>query len=210
MKSFEGYCTDVFFDEAMSFIEKNRERPFFCYLAPNAPHYLYNVPEKYCSSYRGKMSDDRAQFFGMISNLDENFGRLRRHLEKLGIAEDTILVYETDNGTTCGCSLDSEQQVNEGFNAGMRGIKCSPYEGGHRVPFFIKWNEGNIKGGREISQLTANVDFMPTILDLCGIDVPDGRTFDGVSLAPLLLDEKAEWVERTVVTDSQRLVRPKK
>ncbi|MGB2821551.1 MAG: arylsulfatase, partial [Phycisphaerae bacterium] len=132
-ESCTGYCTDVWFDEAMKFIEAGRDRPFFCYLPTNAPHGPYNVADSYSRPYRGLIPDQRANFYGMITNIDDNVGRLRAKLAELGIEENTILIWMTDNGTSAGCSLDENEFVREGFNAGMRGMKGSAYDGGHRT-----------------------------------------------------------------------------
>jgi len=209
-RRFQGYCTDVFFREAFRFIEANRQRPFFCYLATNAPHTPYNVESRYADPYRPSVPERRARFYGMIANLDENFGLLRRQLRRAGVERDTILAFMTDNGTSCGAVTDERGFVTDGYNAGMRGIKGSAYEGGHRVPFFLRWPGGSIDGGREIDCLAAHVDFMPTILDLCGVRVPADRSFDGLTLAPLIRDEASGAADRTLTTDSQRLTRPRK
>ena len=214
---FSGYCTDVFFEEAIRFIDKHRDEPFFCYIAPNAPHGPWNVEPKYHEMYREVTDNDsRSRFYGMITNIDENFGLLTNRLEELGIAEDTILVFMTDNGTAIGVDLDESQFPREGrgsYNAGMRGLKGSPYEGGHRVPFFLRFPNGGLSGGREISTLTSYVDFMPTILDLCGVAPPEDRSFHGRSLLALARGDDGlehEFHERVVVTDTQRVARPVK
>jgi arylsulfatase A-like enzyme len=203
----EGYCTDVWFDEAVKFIETNKDAPFLCCITPNAPHSPYNVPKKYSDMYKDTVGGERASFYGMITNIDENFGKLRDKLCSLGIEDDTILIFMTDNGTSCGAGLDEDGFVIDGYNAGMRGTKAWPYEGGHRTPFFLRWPGGGIDKAADIGRLTANVDFMPTILDLCGIG-SNGRSFHGKSLKPLLYGEG--WQERIMVTDSQRLTRPLK
>ncbi len=204
---FKGYCTDVWFDNAIKFIEANKDTPFLCFITPNAPHSPYNVPRKYGDLYKGMVPDDRANFYGMITNIDENFGRLREKLSSLGIEDNTIVVFMTDNGTSCGAKLDADGFVIDGYNARMRGTKAWPYDGGHRTPFFIRWPDGGLGAPRDIDSLTANVDFMPTILDLCGIN-PGKRTFHGKSLKPLLYGQ--DWPQRVVVTDSQRLSKPLK
>lgn len=209
-RKFEGYCTDVWFREGMRFISENRERPFFCYIPTNAPHSPFNVEEHYVTPYRGRVPDNRARFYAMITNIDENFARLREHLDQLGLSERTILVFMSDNGTAAGCMTDDAGFVTEGYNSGMRGKKGSPYEGGHRVPFFLRWPGGGMVGGRELGELAANVDFLPTMMELCGLEGPEGLDLDGVSLAPLLRGTAQPWPERTVVTDSQRLARPVK
>jgi len=207
-RAFTGYCTDVFFREGLRFIEANKDRPFFCYISTNAPHGPYNVEPAYRQLYKGKTAEHRDAFYGMITNIDENFGVLRTKLREWGLEDDTILVFMTDNGSANGCELDKDDFVVDGYNAGMRGRKGSAYDGGHRVPCFVRWPGGGLDAGHDVAGLTANVDFMPTVLDLCGVPVPEGRTFHGTSLAPLLHGQTEDWPERTIVTDSQRLVHP--
>ena len=212
---FAGYCTDVFFREGLRFIAEHRDEPFFCYIATNAPHTPLNVEPRYVARYRDAVPhEDRARFYGMITNIDENFGTLTRALQDLGLADDTIVVFMTDNGTASGVELDADEHPREGsgsFNAGMRGRKGSPYEGGHRVPFLLRYPAGDAAGGREVDALTSYVDFMPTILDLCGVQPPAGRSFHGRSLIPLIRGEAdAAWAERIVVSDTQRIARPMK
>ncbi len=206
-EAFIGYCTDVWFSQAMRFIEENKDRPFFCYLSTNAPHGPYNVADSYSDPYRGEVPDYRANFYGMITNIDDNMARLRTKLKELGIEDNTILIFMTDNGTSGGCSLDRGQFVKEGYNAGMRGMKGSEYDGGHRTPLFMHWPAGGFTGGQDVNQLTANIDVLPTLIDLCGIRKPEGVEFHGVSLKPLLTGQ-GEWPDRVVVTDSQRVEYP--
>jgi arylsulfatase A-like enzyme len=194
-EKFTGYCTDVWFAEAMKFIEANKERPFFCYLPTNAPHGPYRVPEKYSEPYRGK--GVKFNFYGMIANIDENMGRLMDKLKELGIEDNTILIFMTDNGTSGGRS-----------HAGMRGRKGSEYDGGHRVPFFMRWPVGGISGGVDIERLTAHIDVLPTMIDLCGLKKPEGVQLDGASLVPLLKGNDKSWPDRTIITDSQRVDYP--
>jgi arylsulfatase A-like enzyme len=207
-EAFTGYCTDVWFSQAMRFIEENRDRPFFCYLSTNAPHGPYNVADSYSDPYRGKVPDYRANFYGMITNIDDNMARLRIKLKELGIEDNTILIFMTDNGTSGGCSLDKGQFVKEGYNAGMRGMKGSEYDGGHRTPLFMHWPAGGFTEGRDVNQLTANIDVLPTLIDLCGIRKPEDVEFHGVSLKSLLTGQDSKWPDRVVVTDSQRVEYP--
>ena len=194
----EGYCTDVWFDEALSFIEENKDRPFFCYLSTNAPHAPYLVDEHYTAPYRGNQDIPNPSFYGMITNIDENFGRLRAKLDELGLTDDTVLIYMTDNGSSGGCELDDEQHVTNGYNAGMRGKKASYYDGGHRVPFFVRWPGGGLDSPREVDALCSHVDLFPTFIDLCALRPSRDVTFDGVSLAPLLRGEAADVPERPI------------
>jgi arylsulfatase B len=178
-------------------------------ITTNAPHAPFIVDDRYSEPYLGQVvSRDRAEFYGMITCIDDNLGILRHRLMEWGLAENTILVFMTDNGTAGGVTVDEEQFVVDGYNAGMRGKKGSEYDGGHRVPLFIHWPAGGLDQGRDIVPLTANVDMMPTLLELCGIETD--RTFDGRSLVSLLRDEGADWPDRIMVTDSQRLAHPVK
>lgn len=206
-QQFKGYCTDVFFDEAKKFIRKNKENPFFCYIATNAPHAPYNVETKYADLYRGKVMERRARFYGMITNIDENFGKLRQLLKEEGLEENTILIFMTDNGSSCAISCDEQGNIIEGYNAGLRGTKGSPYDGGHRVPFFIRYPNGEIVGGKDYNELTAYVDFMPTLLDFCDISYAEDA-FHGISLKKAMEDTDTKLPARFVVTDTQRVPNP--
>ena len=183
-----GYCTDIWFNEAIKFIREKHDVPFFAYIATNAPHDPYLVDEKYTAHYRGIDDIVSPEFYGMIENIDENFGRLRVLLKELNIENDTLLVFMTDNGSSGAAELDENQFVRRGYNAGMRGMKASYYDGGHRVPCIMRWSGGGVEN-RDIDELCFHVDFMPTLLSLCGVDTPDGINFDGVSLAGLLRGE---------------------
>jgi len=206
---FDGYCTDIWFNEGLKFIERNRERPFLCFITTNAPHGPFIVDDRYSRQYDDQVpTESRANFFGMITCIDENVGALRRRVDELGLTENTLLIFMTDNGTAHGCATGEGQFIEDGYNAGMRGVKGSEYEGGHRVPFFLHWPEGGLNKGRDVPELTANVDIMPTLLDLCGI--PSSREFDGVSIASLLHEKTSAWPDRTLVTDSQRITTPEK
>ena len=210
LRQFEGYCTDVWFREALAFIERQRDAPFFCMITPNAPHSPWNVETKYSDPYRGQVPEARARFYGMIANIDENFGRLRARLAELGLEDDTILIFATDNGSAGGVSVDEDGHVVDGYNAGMRGMKVWQYEGGHRVPLFLRWPAAGLVGGRDIDPLCSHIDIKPTLLDLCGVIDEAGPPVHGRSLRPLLEGDDADWPERSIVTDTQRLVRPRK
>ena len=184
--SHEGYCTDVWFEEAMKFIDTCGEQPFFAYVATNAPHAPFFVAERYRALYQDDEDIPEPGFYGMITNIDENFGRLRAYLEEKGIADNTILIFMTDNGSAGGCLLDEHEFLSAGYNAGMRGRKASYYDGGHRVPFFMRWPGGALEGPRDIEEMALHIDLLPTLIDLCQLTPPENATFDGTSLAPLL------------------------
>ncbi|MDP7636939.1 MAG: sulfatase-like hydrolase/transferase [Phycisphaerae bacterium] len=210
LEKFTGYCTDVWFTEAIKFIKANRSRPFFCYLATNVPHGPWNVADKYAEAYKDGEMSRSAKFYGMIANFDENMARLTGQLKELGLADNTILIFLTDNGTAGGVRMDRMGNATSGYNAGMRGAKVWETEGGHRVPCFIRWPEGGIGGGRDVTPITAHLDLLPTLIDLCELKAPPKVKFDGVSLRPLLTGKAKDWPARTLFVHNQRLDTPRK
>ena len=211
-ESFRGYCTDIWFDEAMKFIKKCDNEPFFCYIPTNAPHSPFNVPDPYRELYD---SDDipeaRKRFYGMITNIDENVGKMRTFLKEQNLDQNTLFIFMTDNGTAAGCNLDRQGFVENGYNAGLRGQKGSEYDGGHRVPFLLHWPAGGYTQSQDIDTLTANIDFLPTLCDLCNVPLSQEAQshINGTSLKPLL-EKTADLPERVIVTDSQRVEHPQK
>lgn len=183
----KGYITDLLTDEALSFIERNRHQPFFCYLAYNAPHDPYQLPDRYFDKFKAKGFDGAlAATWGMCENLDDNIGRLLSGLDQLGISGNTIVVFLTDNGGVEGAKV---------YNAGMRGWKTSVQEGGSRVPLFMLWPAANWTP-HTVTQITAHIDLYPTLLDLCSVAPPPGPEVDGISLRPLLENADAPWQDR--------------
>lgn len=204
-QQYSGYCSDIFAAQAADFIRNNKETPFFCYLSFNAPHTPLQVPEEYYNMYKdidpssgyenddrpfpkmsGNNKEDARRVYAMVKNLDDNIGNLLRSVEELGIKENTIIIFMTDNGP---------QQSR--YNAGMRGLKSSVYRGGVRVPFYISY-PSRFKGDRDISTNAANIDIFPTLAELCKAKVPDDRVIDGKSLVPLLKGEEVEWADRAL------------
>lgn len=188
----EGYCTDVWFDEALNFITTQKENPFFAVISTNAPHSPYLVAERYQQLYAKNPEIVEPAFYGMITNIDENFGRLRQTLQELALEEQTILIFMTDNGSSGGCQVDGDHFVTRGYNAGLRGKKGSYYDGGHRAPFFVRWPQGGLTGGQDRHELALHIDLLPTLIDLCALTNPFPANFDGESLAPLLRGEIAQ------------------
>jgi arylsulfatase A-like enzyme len=195
-EKFEGYCTDIWFQEATKFVEKNTDKPFFCYISTNAPHGPFHVDSTYIKPYMGIEQIKNPNFYGMITNIDDNIGKLEARLQELNLADNTILVFMTDNGTSAGRQ--------NGYNAGMRGQKGSEYEGGHRVPFFIRWKDGKVSGGKDITKITGYTDILPTLADLCEIEIPSELELHGKSLKPLLENTADIWEDRTLFADTQR------
>lgn len=201
----KGFCTDVFFDQARRFISEQAKskKPFFAYIATNAPHGPLHCPKKYMDRYQGQ-PPATAAFMGMITNIDDNVGATRALLRDLGVADNTLFIFTTDNGTAGGEKV---------FDAGMRGQKGSEYDGGHRVPFIAHWPAAGWNKKHSIDTLCHAVDVVPTLLEVTGAIKPETVTFDGMSIRRLLdpSAELADWpVDRMLVTDSQRVDRPVK
>jgi arylsulfatase len=176
--------------------KRGKKAPFFAYITPNAPHAPLDVPEEYAKRYAGKTMPMAAKFYGMIENIDENFGRLLGKLDEWGIAENTLVIFMTDNGGTVGVNI---------YNAGMRGGKNTPYQGATRVPAFWRWPAG-FPGGVDCAALTAHVDVLPTLAEFAGVKLSPElkRQVEGRSLAPLLKNPRAEWANRFLVTHTGR------
>jgi arylsulfatase len=190
----KGYCTDLFFGQALKWIDAKRRdgAPFFVYITPNAAHTPLQCPEEYAKRHAGEVDDDVAKFYGMIENIDDNVGRLLDALKSWGLEEDTLVVFLTDNGGTLGTKI---------FNAGMRGAKVTPYQGGTRVPSFWRWPAG-FRGGVDVAALTGHLDIFPTLAEIAGIrlDGPLRAQVEGRSLLPLLKYPSAPWADRMLVT----------
>ena len=204
-----GFCTDVFFDAALDWIDQSRERdqPFFAYIATNAPHAPYYAPPEYKKRFEEMgFGDKQAGFYGMIENIDANVGRLMQALEEWQLLDDTIVIFMSDNGMAADGSgqgndpvgTDAEGNPMMRYNAGMRGLKGSPDEGGVRVPLFVRW-DGHLQPGRDIDQVTAHIDILPTLVELAGGELPADQV-EGRSLVPLLENATAEWQDRYLYT----------
>jgi arylsulfatase A-like enzyme len=172
----KGYCTDVLTDAALDFIGRQKDTPFFAYVPFNAPHTPLEAPEADLKPYReAGLPDITARVYAMVSNIDANVGRLLARLEDLKLAEETIVIFMSDNGP---------QQ--ERYNAGMRGLKGQVYEGGIRVPFFLRWPQWTRadprRQPRTIPTICAHIDVVPTLLEACRVEKPAGLIVDGQSL----------------------------
>lgn len=200
-QKYTGYCTDVFFGEAIRWMQgcAERKQPFFAYLATNAPHGPLFVPAKYREMYSNQ-KPNVARFFGMIANIDENLSKLDAFLREAGLKDDTLLIFLTDNGGTAGVSV---------FNAGMRGRKIDLYDGGHRVPCFVRWPAGKLRKPGDVAELTQVQDLLPTLVDLCGLKTPASTKFDGVSLVRLLRGEAEKLADRMLLIQFSRMNEPR-
>lgn len=195
----KGFCTDVIFEQALSWIKKRSEdhQPFFAYISTNAPHGPFIAPEKYKEKYKEQGYPVKAQgFYGMIENIDDNLGLLMEKLNAWNIADNTVLIFMSDNGKAGG---GKNTVHGETYNAGLRGFKVSTYEGGTKVPFFIRW-PGNLNDGMELDALLNHYDILPTLADIASIDISDIPDLDGKSFLPYLKGQKNNG------TDSYRFV----
>ena len=194
----KGYCTDLFFHSALVWIKKQNEakKHYFAYIALNAPHAPLVAPEKYTKRFI-ELGYDKgtAGRYGMVENIDANFGLLMEKLAEWNALENTIVIFMTDNGGThLNGSLNGKKVKH--FNANLKGGKNSPYEGGSHVPAFWQW-KGVLGAGVDIDALTAHIDLYPTFCELAGAKLPSKiQDFDGRSLVPLLENPKAEWPDR--------------
>lgn len=194
----EGFMADDITNHAISFMEKNDQNPFFCYLAYNTPHSPMQVPDSYYnrfkdlelkSKYHGNEKEDIAftrTALAMCENLDDNIGRVLKKLDELKIAENTIVVYFHDNGPN-----------GWRYNGGMRGRKGTTDEGGLRSPLFIRW-PGKIRSQTKVERISGAIDITPTLLGLAGITSGLKNPLDGASFAPALLASGPEPGERLI------------
>ncbi|MGH4038752.1 MAG: arylsulfatase [Sphaerochaeta sp.] len=181
-RAFDGYCTDIWFNLALGFVEDCKSDPFFCYIPTNAPHNPCNVDPKYSDPYvEMGIEEERANFYGMISNIDENVGLFISKLKDMGKLDDTIFVFFGDNGTSKGCTTDDKDHVISGYNGGMRGKKASAYEGSHRNLCLISSPDEVLGRSRDVFGITSQIDILPTFIDVCGLK-GDTDKLDGVSL----------------------------
>lgn len=204
-KFIEGYNPVVFYDAAINYVKQQvqREKPFFIYVPTYAPHGPFSIPdpertEKYVEAGYSKKV---AYHYAMIEHIDDSIGRLLDTLEQTGVADDTLVIFMTDNGATAGGSV---------FNAGMRGGKGSEYDGGHRVPLFIRWPNGKLAHGNDITDLNAHIDVLPTLIELCGLTPPRQVELDGRSFKEQLYHPENTLPTRVVCVERQRTMLPEK
>ncbi|MDG2021263.1 MAG: arylsulfatase [Phycisphaerales bacterium] len=199
LESFEGWCTDVYVDEMTAWMAK-QDTPFFAVLTTNAPHGpFHDVPIEEYERYKamdleptGASNHDRmARILAMDANIDENVGRILDTLERLGVADDTLVLYLHDNGAD-----------HDGYSAGLRGRKGTVYEGGVRTPFYARW-PGRIPSGVRSDAVGMHLDLAPTILEACGVEDSDGR-LDGRSLLGILEAREVGDPERPIIIQAHR------
>ena len=195
----EGFIIDDLTNRVIEFIEGEHTSPFFVYLPYNTPHSPMQVPDRWWNKFKNKeltqehskkkneKIDHTRAALAMCENIDWNVGRLLSKLRELRLEKNTIVVYFSDNGPN-----------GSRWNDGLRGRKGSTDEGGIRSPLVISW-PGVIKPGTFVTQICSAMDLMPTLAELADVEVVSTKPIDGMSIAPVLLDEKASWPARTLV-----------
>ncbi|MEQ9289526.1 MAG: arylsulfatase [Cyclobacteriaceae bacterium] len=201
----KGYCSDVFADATVDFIKKHKDEPFFAYLSFNAPHGPLQLPQEYYDMYKdtdpssgfendGKPfpeMDERykeiaRKVYGMVTNIDDNVKKVLDKLEELNLAENTLVIFMTDNGP-----------AGHRYRAGHRSTKGSVFQGGVKVPSFWRL-PSQFEGGREIMVNATHMDILPTLAALCGANVPQDRPIDGKNLLPVIAGEVPQWKDRDI------------
>ena len=206
-EKFKGYSTDLWFGKAMKFIEDNKDNKFFVLITTDAPHAPHVPPKRYLHAFddvkefldlNGKPVKDISTvrgFYGQILGIDDDFGKLRKQLKELGLEDNTIIIYTSDNGSAVAANIyngSATHYPNVPLN--LTAGKAQSQEGGHREPFFVYW-KGHIEGGKINNELVHNIDVIPTLIDLCGLkNSPfDDGYLEGQSFAKLLLHPEKKF-----------------
>jgi len=187
------YLTDVFTDEAISFVQRHRNEPFFLHLTYNAPHTPLQAPDEEIQPYRdtGQFTEAVCRLYAMIERMDTGIGRLLKELDHQGLAENTIFIFTSDNGPWFG---GQEGYLNR-FNCGFNGSKGNVYEGGIRVPLIIRW-PGGLDGGRHFNEMVHFMDWLPTLAEAAGVKSCSDLPLDGQNILPVLRGEGGEVCTR--------------
>ena len=199
----KGYIIDDLTDRAIGFIGQNRAKPFFCYIPYNSPHSPMQVPDKFYDKFKNanlqlRATDPKLEeiehtraALAMCENIDWNVGRVLAKLKEWNLADDTVVIYFSDNGPN-----------GWRWNGGMKGRKGTVDEGGVRAPFLIRW-PGHIKAGQKVKQIAGAIDILPTLTDLAGVKWNAPKPLDGVSLKPLLQGETPIWPDRMIFSQQR-------
>lgn len=175
------YLTDAFSREAVAFIDRYHDRPFFLYLSYNAPHTPLQATEKYLKRFPDIKDKKRRVYAAMVSAIDVGVGRVLQALDRHDLDEQTLIFFLSDNGGPVG--------VNGSSNEPLRAGKGTVYEGGIRVPFAVRWI-GQLPAGRDYDQPVSCLDIFATAAAVAGAEVPERHKLDGVNLLPYLQGEK--------------------
>ena len=199
----KGFIIDDLTDHALAFMERNKDRPFFCYLPYNTPHSPFQVPDRFYDRFKDRslamrhrdpqleQLDTTRCALAMCENIDWNVGRVLGKLDELQLAANTLVVYFSDNGPNSWR-----------WNGGMKGRKGSTDEGGVRVPCLVRW-PGRVAPGTKITQIAGAIDLLPTLAEMAGVPVAGTKPLDGKSLKPLLLGTAENWPDRRIFSHQQ-------
>ena len=195
-----GFLPDDLTNKAIRFIESNKNNSFFLYLPLNTPHSPMQVPDAWWNKFKDKELNNKHRYenkeepehtkaaYALCENIDWNVGRMINKVKELGLEENTIILYLSDNGPN-----------GWRWNGGMKGIKGDTDEGGVRSPFIIQW-KGMIESGNKVEHIAGAIDLLPTLTDLAGIQFKSAKELDGKSLKPLLVEKNVNWEERFIVS----------
>jgi arylsulfatase A-like enzyme len=198
------YLTDLFGTEACEFIQRQKDGPFFLYLAFNAPHApLHSIDEDQAAIEAGYISPDRRKYAAMVRAIDRNVGRVMDKLRELGLADNTLTVFSNDNGG--GGNNTAIHTRNTAMNIPYRGHKFDILEGGVRVPFIMRW-PGQVPAGKTFDGLVSTVDVFPTFAKVADATMPGN--LDGVDLMPFIQGEKTGHPHGTLCWQQQVWIRP--
>jgi arylsulfatase A len=207
------YLTDVWTEQAVEFINRHRDEPFYLHLTYNAPHTPLQAPEEDIEPFAatGKFTKGLSTLYGMIRRMDTGVGRVLETLRELGLEENTIVLFSSDNGPQFSGS--GEESIHR-FNCDFRGAKGSTWEGGIRVPMILRWPAG-LEGKREVGDMVHFCDWLPTILEMTGAARLGELPLDGRSVLPLLRGESSDrpaqrfwqWNRYTPVIESNAAMR---
>lgn len=193
-KRFEGYVDDIFANATIEFIRENQDQPFFAYYSTPLPHFPLVVDDELADPFREMgLHEHVALTYGMMTSIDNNVGKIMDLLEELNLAENTILIFMSDNGPRTRRTKNDIYP--DRFVGGLRGTKTSVYDNGIRVPFLIRW-PGQFEAGRKSDLLTGHLDVMPTLLEAAGVAMPSDRAIDGMSMLAQLKGESDAWPDR--------------
>jgi len=194
----KGYIVDVCTDEALGFIDQNQGKPFFCYVPFTTPHSPWAAPAGDWARFKDKpvtqtatladqeVADETRCALAMVENQDRNVGRILTKLQDLGLAENTIVLYFSDNGPN-----------SNRWTGGMKGRKGQTDEGGVRSVCYLKW-PAKLPAGRAVTRIAGAIDLLPTLTSLAGVTRVGDKPLDGRDLSPLLMKEAADWPDRMI------------
>lgn len=185
-----GAITDVWTEEAVAFIRRHQTEPFFLHVTYNAPHTPLQAPEDEVRPFleTGKFNKGVSTLYGMLHRMDSGVAQILETLHECGLADNTIVMFTSDNGPQFGGKGD---MCIDRFNCQLHGAKGSVHEGGIRVPMIMRWPAG-LDGGREVTEMVHFSEWFPTLLALAGMPLPKHLKIDGVDVLPAIRGEKGK------------------